>query len=250
MCSHSPSVFSPSDCSILSCWRLPETPLDCSGEWPQSCHTTLCELISSSHLCSCADRVLLYESSRCFNNTFEFRGSPSAECMGSIFWKGTFSFYVRRFITPSFKGDGVKSMSCLQTIQSHGDRSNFNYIKRSREKNIEGGSVWSLAWSFLEQADPEEAFQSQLSVGWPTKTCPTAQWWWQRCEHNPFPYCWLCLVGSGFIKAFSTGVTHGDTEENCKGRDSLLPVFSAITITKSCQISQNFLDLVLFPRGM
>lgn len=33
VCSHSPSVFSPLDCSILSCWCLSETPLNCFGEW-------------------------------------------------------------------------------------------------------------------------------------------------------------------------------------------------------------------------
>lgn len=83
---------------------------------------------------SCADRVLPYESSRCFNNTLKFRGSLSAECIWTIFWRETFSFYVRKFMSPSFKeGGGKKSMSSLQTIQFHGDRSNFNYIKRSRE---------------------------------------------------------------------------------------------------------------------
>lgn len=143
-------------------------------------------------------------------------------------------------------------MSCLQTVQSHGDRSHFNYIKRSRElkksKNTEGGCVWSLAWTLLEQADSEEAFQSLLSIGWPTQTCPTAHWWWQRCEHNPLPYCWLCPVRRDFIKAFSTGVTHGNTKENGKSRDCLFPIFSAVSITKSCQISQSSLDLLLVCR--
>lgn len=108
----------------------------------QSCvnSSQVATLETSSHIHtfipfhSCADRVLPYESSRCFNNTFKSRASLSAECIGSIFWRETFSFYVRKFISHFFKkGVGVKSMSCLQTIQSHRDRSNFNYIKMSRE---------------------------------------------------------------------------------------------------------------------
>lgn len=88
MCSHSPSAFSSSDCSILPCWCLVDEPLDCFGD----------QAISRAAMYSCVNLSQGATSyiptpsqcsqgqgqpppsgcSRCFNNTAEFRGSPSA----------------------------------------------------------------------------------------------------------------------------------------------------------------------------